>query len=227
VRCGNADYDPIIVVAGTAMCYGESFDGLTEPIKEDAPLRPKTPYALSKTAQEILVTQYFEKHGIKTIRTRLFAIASPRADHGSVYDFARKTVMMENGILPTGLEVGDINVCRSIIDARDAASALASLAESSAYGDVFNVCGAEYVSVADVLETVRSKSRVPFEVTVRADLFPASDRFLVGNSEKLMRTIGRKPQYSLEHTIDDMLAHFRKTYPSSLPNATQNARGGG
>jgi nucleoside-diphosphate-sugar epimerase len=205
----NANYDPVIVITGTAMCYGESLKALSEPVKEDAPLRPTTPYALSKTAQEMLAAQYFQTHGIKTIRARLFAVTGPRADHGSVYDFTRKAVMIERGVLPIELEVGDTNVYRSITDARDVVSALALLADSSAYGEVFNLCGSEYILITDVLEMIKSRSSKPFEVITRADLFPASDRFLVGNSDKLTNTIAWAPRYTLEHTVDDMFSCFR------------------
>jgi GDP-4-dehydro-6-deoxy-D-mannose reductase len=125
--------------------------------------------------------------------------------------------MIEKGFLPDKLEVGDINVYRSITDARDVASALVLLAESSEYGEVFNICGTEYVLISDVLETIRNRSRVPFEVGVRADLFPAADRFLVGNSEKLMTAIAWKPQYSLECTIDNMMTYFRENMIAPRP----------
>jgi nucleoside-diphosphate-sugar epimerase len=210
LRREDERYDPVIVITGTAMCYGESLKDTDTPVKEDVPLRPVTPYALSKMAQELLAEQYFKTHGIKTIRARLFAVTGPRADHGSVYDFTRKAVMIENGILPDGLDVGDLNVYRSITDARDVAAALVLLAESPMYGEAFNLCGPNSVSILDMLEIVRSRSRTPFQLSARADFFPASDKFLVGDCNKLIHAISWKPQYSLARTIEDMLTCFRQ-----------------
>jgi nucleoside-diphosphate-sugar epimerase len=218
LRAVIPSYDPIIVITSTAMCYGASLKNINTPATEDLPLRPTTPYALSKTAQEALAEQYHEEYGIKTIRTRLFAVTSPKADHGSVFDFTRKAVMIENGILPDKLEVGDLNVYRSITHASDVASALVLLSESMGFGEVFNICGEEYYSVADVLEMVRSKARIFYEITTKVGLFPVSDRFLAGNSEKLRKTVNWKPEYSLEKMIDEMLLYFRKVENITCPS---------
>ena len=48
------------------------------PIKETNPLRPLSPYAVSKVAQDLLGYQYFQSYGLKVIRTRGFNHTGPR-----------------------------------------------------------------------------------------------------------------------------------------------------
>lgn len=62
---------PRFLVVGSSEEYG-----LVEPhelpIKETNPLRPLSPYAVSKVAQDLMGYQYFKSYGIPIIRTRAF-----------------------------------------------------------------------------------------------------------------------------------------------------------
>ena len=67
--------------------------------KETNPLRPLSPYAVSKVGQDMLAYQYFMSHGIKAIRTRGFNHTGPR--RGDVFvcsNFAKQIAMIELGL---------------------------------------------------------------------------------------------------------------------------------
>ena len=69
------------------------------PIKEDAPFRPASPYAVSKVAEDMLGWQYFLSWRIKTIRTRMFTHTGPR--RGEVFaesNFAKQIAEIEAGL---------------------------------------------------------------------------------------------------------------------------------
>src|SRR5205085_7241716 len=69
------------------------------PIKETNPLRPLSPYAVSKVAQDLLGYQYFQSYGLKAIRTRGFNHTGPR--RGQVFvtsNFCSQVAAIELGM---------------------------------------------------------------------------------------------------------------------------------
>ncbi len=69
IRINEAD--PIVHICSSSEVYGQ----VTKedvPIKESCPLRPASPYAVSKVGEDMLALQYWLSHKIRTIRTRMF-----------------------------------------------------------------------------------------------------------------------------------------------------------
>src|SRR5262244_760900 len=48
------------------------------PVRETNPLRPLSPYAVSKVAQDLMGYQYFKSYGLPIVRTRAFNHTGPR-----------------------------------------------------------------------------------------------------------------------------------------------------
>ena len=83
---------PKIQVAGSSEEYGH-VNSDEVPMKESNPLRPLSPYAVSKVAQDLLGWQYFRSYGLKIVRTRGFNHTGPR--RGEVFicsNFAKQIV---------------------------------------------------------------------------------------------------------------------------------------
>ena len=68
---------PLIQVAGSSEEYGQVYPDEI-PMKETNPLRPLSPYAVSKVAQDLLGFQYFKSYGLPVVRTRGFNHTGPR-----------------------------------------------------------------------------------------------------------------------------------------------------
>ena len=118
----GAGIDPQIHVAGSSEEYGLVHpDEL--PIKESNPLRPLSPYGVSKVAQENLAWQYHRSYGLKTVVTRGFNDEGPR--RGEVLltsSFAKQVAMIEAGSKnPAEIYVGDLSSERDWTDVRDMA----------------------------------------------------------------------------------------------------------
>ena len=87
--------DPIIVIAGSSEEYGLVYENEL-PIKETNPLRPLSPYAVSKIAQEKLAFQYHQSYGLKAVLTRFFNIEGPRRGQDFVIsNFAKQIAEIE------------------------------------------------------------------------------------------------------------------------------------
>src|SRR5439155_5379444 len=62
---------PRFLVAGSSEEYGLVYDDEL-PIRETNPLRPLSPYAVSKVAQDMMGYQYFKSYGLPILRARAF-----------------------------------------------------------------------------------------------------------------------------------------------------------
>ena len=90
------------------------------PIKETNPLRPLSPYAVSKVAQDFLGYQYFQSYGLKAIRTRGFNHTGPRRGHVFVTsNFCRQVASIELGLQEPVIRVGNLDAIRDFTDVRD------------------------------------------------------------------------------------------------------------
>ena len=90
------------------------------PIKETNPLRPLSPYAVSKVTQDMMGYQYFKSYGLPIIRTRAFNHEGPR--RGDVFvtsNFARQIAEIEAGLREPVIFVGDLKPKRDYSDVRD------------------------------------------------------------------------------------------------------------
>src|SRR5256712_9071270 len=106
-------------VAGSSEEYGLVHPD-EEPMKETNPLRPLSPYAVSKVAQDKLAYQYFKSYGLHVVVTRGFNHTGPR--RGSVFHestFAKQIAEIEAGQHEPIVYVGDLTSKRDWTDLRD------------------------------------------------------------------------------------------------------------
>src|SRR6185436_14361213 len=111
--------DPAIQIACSSEEYGLVLPDEV-PIKETNPLRPLSPYAVSKVAQDYLGYQYFQSYGIRAIRTRGFNHTGPRRGHVFVTsNFCRQVAAIEAGRQEPVIRVGNLDAIRDFTDVRD------------------------------------------------------------------------------------------------------------
>jgi UDP-glucose 4-epimerase len=72
-----------VVYASSAAVYGNNGEG--EPISEDTPKAPLTPYASDKLSSEHYLDFYRRQHGLEPVVFRFFNIFGPRQDPSSPY----------------------------------------------------------------------------------------------------------------------------------------------
>jgi GDP-4-dehydro-6-deoxy-D-mannose reductase len=202
---------PRILVVGSAEEYG-MVDARDLPLSEDAPLRPATPYAVSKVAQGYLALQYALAFRMGIVRTRTFHHTGPgRGASFAESAFARQIVDVELGRRPPVLDVGNLEAVRDFSDARDVVRAYWALLEKGGAGDVYNVCSGQGIRIRDVLDKLIRASGVKVEVCVDPErLRPADVPALVGNPGRLRGATGWKPRLSLDQSLSDLLQYWRE-----------------
>jgi GDPmannose 4,6-dehydratase/GDP-4-dehydro-6-deoxy-D-mannose reductase len=181
------------------------------PITENNPLRPASPYAVSKLGEDMVARQYFLSYGIRTIRTRMFTHTGPR--RGDVFaesSFAKQIAEIENGFRQGPVRVGNLGSIRTISDVRDAVQAYWLLMERCEVGEAYNIGGDRTMSVGEILEMLKSMATVPIEHTVDPTLLRPSDVTLqIPDTSKFRRATGWKPTIPVEVTLRDLLNYQR------------------
>jgi GDP-4-dehydro-6-deoxy-D-mannose reductase len=203
--------DPIIQVA----CSSEEY-GLVHPeevpIKETNPLRPLSPYAVSKVGTDMLSYQYFESYGLKTIRTRGFNHTGPR--RGDVFvcsTFAKQIVEIETGKKEPVLKVGNLKAKRDFTDVRDMVRAYWLSTEHCEPGEVYNICSGVAYPIDEVLQMLLGMSEAKIEVLQDPERMRPSDvPILLGDNTKFVKATGWSPTIPFEQTLRDILEYWRE-----------------
>jgi GDP-4-dehydro-6-deoxy-D-mannose reductase len=195
-----------ILVPGSATVYRDSPDPLTE----NAPLAPASPYALSKLAQEQLAVRAAED-GQHVLVTRSFNHIGPRqAPTFASASFARQIAAIERGGVAPVLRVGNLAPRRDLTDVRDTVRAYMALIEHGRPGMVYNVCSGSAPSMQEVLDGLLARAAVAVTVDTDPTLYrPHDASIVVGDHARLTAGTGWRPAIPLDTTLDDLLAFWR------------------
>jgi GDP-4-dehydro-6-deoxy-D-mannose reductase len=194
------------VYAGSADVYGR-LPETDLPAKEMQPLRPRSPYAVSKVAAEALCYEWSQRQNFRVVLTRPFTQIGPRqAPRFAVADFARQIVEIRNGRRAPVLTTGDLDVTRDFTDVRDTISAYYELLKSGENGEVYNICSGRERSLRSLVEEMLQIAGVEAEIqTSTARLRPAEQRRMVGDAGKIREHVGWQPEIPLTTTLTDIL----------------------
>ena len=200
--------DPIIQLCSTSEVYGQ-VDKKDVPIKENAPMKPASPYAVSKATQDLLGWTYFTSYKMKIIRTRMFTYLNPRRTDLFATSFAKQVAWIERN-LQKELTHGNLESIRTIIDMRDAMRAYWLTVQHCRPGEVYNIGGTTTMKVGDFLDRLIALSKTSIPVRCDSALFrPADVTLQIPCVDKFMSETGWKPEYSFDESIAHLLDFWR------------------
>jgi len=190
-------------VTGSALVYRQSLD----PITEDHPIGPTTPYGVSKLAQEMTARE----SPVDTLLARPFNHAGPgQSPAYATSAFAQQIAEIEAGRREAVLRVGNLDAKRDITDVRDTVRAYHALIERGAVRRPYNVCSGKTYSMRALLDVLLSLARVHVRVeTDPARLRPSDTPVVHGSHARLTADTGWQPQIPIERTLSDLLDHWR------------------
>jgi GDP-4-dehydro-6-deoxy-D-mannose reductase len=207
-----AGLQPVILVAGSSAAYGAVEPGEL-PIAEGQPFRPRTAYAVSKIAQEMLAYSYHARCGLRLIRTRAFNVTGPGEGPDFVTSsFARQVARIEAGLQPPDLKVGNLDAVRDFVDVRDVVRAYRLLGELGKPGEVYNVCSGAGTQIRRLLDGLIALSH-HHGIRVTPDparLQPADVPVQIGSAARLLQATGWQPEIPLRQTLEDVLDFWRQ-----------------
>jgi len=183
------------------------------PIQETNPLRPLSPYAVSKVTQDLMGYQYFKSYGMHIVRSRAFNHEGPR--RGDVFvtsNFAKQIAEMEAGLREPVVQVGDLKPTRDFSDVRDVVRGYWLLLERGTPGEVYNLCSGVDWSIERVLSFLIGRSTLS-HIEIRQDparLRPSDVPVLRGSRAKIESALGWRGTIPLEQTLTDLLEYWRQ-----------------
>jgi GDP-4-dehydro-6-deoxy-D-mannose reductase len=193
---------------------GEVYGGLLEPkcASEQEPLLAKSPYAASKMAAEVAVTQFRQSYGLHAVIARPFNhLGAGQAPSFVVPSFARQLSAIGKKEQPPVLKVGNLEPVRDFSHVADVVEAYRLLLNSGASGESYNICSGEPRHIREILDELIRLSNVPAKVEVDpARLRPAEIPWLVGSAAKL-EGLGWKRKRSTAQALEDVLAEVARS----------------
>jgi UDP-glucose 4-epimerase len=195
-----------VVVASSAAVYG---DDPHLPKKESMLPCPKSPYAVSKIANEYYCSVFSQIRDIRTICLRYFNVFGPRQDPNSEYaavipKFIKRILLDQPPII-----YGDGNQTRDFIYIQDVVDANILAMNSDECG-VFNIAGGNSISLNTLASTISKitkyhsppiyeDSRTGDIIHSYADISKAKEKLLFA------------PKYSLEAGLHETIEWYRNS----------------
>ncbi len=194
-----------VVLASSTAVYGNTE---TFPTTEESPLRPLSPYALSKQVDELYARLYTQAYRLPVVSLRYFNVYGPRQQPDSPYAAAIPIFL---NLLVAGKPLtvfGDGKQSRDFVFVKDVvrANLLASESQDAA-GEAINVCTGTETRLLDLLEELSEISpqapQVHFAPPRAGDIYRS-----LGSPDLAVRLLGFRPQTGLheglKQTIDWM-----------------------
>jgi GDP-4-dehydro-6-deoxy-D-mannose reductase len=196
--------DPIVLLVGSAEQYGRQDGG---PINEATPQWPRTVYAATKAAQELMALQNWRASGLRVVLARSFNHSGRGQDKRFLLPaLVARAVALREAAPGTPLIVGNTTPIRDFLHVSDVVSAYISLLRQGAAGEAYNVASGVGRSVQEVVEIVLSRAGVAAPVTSDPALVrPVDVPALVGDPRKLQDTTGWRATRSFNDIIDDLI----------------------
>ena len=214
--------DPVVVFAGSSEEYGlvisseaQYRDAMARygtifpepqkipevPISETNPLRPMSPYAISKLYGDYLMRNYWHSYGIKTIVSRAFNHEG--SGRGIMYVTSVITSQVMNLKLgkSDAISIGNVNSFRDWSHVEDVINGYQLLAEKGRYGDVYNQGSMRTNSVMSYLLLSLSEAGYPVDRIETFESNKAVDNPLETDCSEIFGVSFKKTR------IDDMMLH--------------------
>jgi GDP-4-dehydro-6-deoxy-D-mannose reductase len=197
---------PRLFVPSSALVYRAA----DEPLTEDHPLVPESPYGVSKLAQELLACRA-TTDGIDVRIARSFNHIGPRQEPSFVASsFARQIAEIESGVRAAELVVGNLNARRDLTDVRDTVRAYVMLIEQGRSGRAYNVCSGHAVTVRELLDRLVARANTKIKVRVDPERYRPNDvPLILGDPSRIQREVGWTAEIPLDRTLDDLLEYWR------------------
>ena len=196
-----------ILSIGSSEEYGKKENVV---LKEDMPLNPENPYAISKVWQEMVCKLYAENFGVNVVMTRSFNHIGPgQSDKFVIPSFMKQLLNIANGA-ENKMFVGNVEVSRDFTDVRDVVDAYYKLLHYGKSGDVYNVCSGISYKLKEIISIAENILGIKANIEIDKNLIRPNDVMLVqGDNTKLCSELGWKRKYEIKETINDILESMK------------------
>jgi nucleoside-diphosphate-sugar epimerase len=178
------------IYASTSSVYGKYASG-----DEHLPIRPSSPYGITKFASEQLCRVHFEEFGVPVVVLRYFSVYGPRQRPEMGYHLFIDAILRGKPITLTGdgLQVRGNTYVSDCVEATVRAT-------EAMPGEIFNLGGGELITVIEVIRKLERIAGKPAKIEYHPPR--KGDQLATGaDVSKLTRHIGWKPTTSIEEGL--------------------------
>ncbi len=203
--------NPRILICGSGDEYGLVLPNEI-PIKETTPLRPSSPYSVSKITQDFLGYQYAKSYGMNIVISRAFSHTGARSnEYFAPSNFAKQIALIEKGLQPPIIKVGNLEAIRDFTDVGDTAEAYYLLMEKGQASEVYNICSEKGYKIREILDILLSFSKVKINIEQDPSRMRPSDvPILIGDCSKLKKATGWEAKTPIEESLRELLDYWRQ-----------------
>lgn len=200
--------DTKLLLACSSAEYG-FFTPADCPLTEDRPLKPITPYGVTKAGIEHLGFQFFANYGLPIYFPRMFIhVGTGHPPATAIQNFARQLALIKKGRLEPMLHVGNITTARDFIDVRDGVAAMRLVVEKGNPGEPYNICTGRAYKISEVLDKLIAIAGVKVDVITDPKLLRASDEELLLGDNSKITALGFTQKYTIDDTLSGVFADW-------------------
>lgn len=206
----NYNPDAKILYSGSRLQFGKI---LQNPVGEDHPLNPLTPYAVNKTAAENLYLYYHRAFNIPVV---IFRIANP---YGPRCQMLHSKYAIINWFIRNAMEdkeimiFGDGSQMRDYIFVEDLADAFIQASiEDKTSGEIFNVgsgIGAKFKDMVESIIGIVGKGKIK-NVPWPSDYLNVETGDYITDITKIQKNIDWFPRFSLKEGVIQTVEYYKK-----------------
>lgn len=204
------------VYAASSSCYGLA----DTPTREDHPIRPQYPYALSKYQGEQAALHWHQVYGLPVNVIRIFNAYGTRSRTSGAYGAVFGVFLRQKIAGEPFTVVGDGTQTRDFLFVTDVAKAFLAAAETDKVGEVWNLGAGNPQSVNHLVELLGGS-------VVHIPKRPGEPDCTWADTTKIMRDLDWRPEVSFEDGVArmlDQLDYWREAplwTPDSIADATK------
>jgi UDP-glucose 4-epimerase len=207
------------IYAASSTCYGIP-DSV--PTSEEAEIRPKYPYALTKNLGEQLVMHWAEVYKLPALSLRMFNVYGPRARTSGTYGAVFGVFLAQLLAGEPLTVVGDGEQTRDFTYVSDVVDAFMAAGSSNEIGRIYNIGSGGTYSINRLVELLGAKN------VVHIPKRPGEPDCTFADVNKIERELGWRAKISFERGVDlmlDNIDHWRDAVvwtPDKIAEATKN-----
>lgn len=198
-----------VVFASSCAVYGDSSE---MPKKEDMAISPKSPYAVTKAAKEMLARNFCSIHDMEIVGLRYFNVygrrQSPDSDYAAVIPtFISKAIRNEQIPLEgDGLQTRDFVYIDDVVEAN-----LLALRAANISGRCFNIAHGSSISILDLAKYIIKATRST-SILTHKPARPGDIRQSRADIREARRDLGFIPRYDIISGLEQTVNWFLKAY---------------
>lgn len=200
-----------LIAASTAEVYGIQTN--KKPITEDAPLKPSSPYAVSKAAADLYLRMAAHVYNLKIVVLRPSNSYGRKFDKSFMVEYLITTILQKEKVY-----IGAPDSIREYMYVDDHVNAYVLAMEKGAAGQVYNVGTGKGITNRVLAEKIARKLDYDLNNIVFGAYPPGyplrpikSDQpYIIFDPSKARRELGWKPQIDLDEGLDKTIKYWKE-----------------